>query len=129
MKKIISIAILFFTQVGSGQNDSLYFSQPIPGDNPEIFALGTISLDGRYEHDICFSPDGLEVFFSVSEANWEDFIILTSKWIDGNWSIPDTADFSREYKNTEIVYSPDGQSLLFASSSPAGAFNVIKLRD
>ncbi len=44
-----------------------YFGQNPPGMTPEIFAPGTISVEGRYEHGISFSPDLNEVYFSANK--------------------------------------------------------------
>lgn len=114
------VLLLSYTSIFA-QIDSIYYGQTPPNNEAIIFAPNVISTTGRYEHDICFSPNGKEMFFTISKSNWTDFTIFTSKWVDTAWSVPDTATFSQQYKNTEISFSPDGNSVLFASSAPPGA--------
>lgn len=44
-----------------------YFGQKPPGLTAEIFAPGVISINGRYEHSISFSPDLDEIYFTASK--------------------------------------------------------------
>ena len=48
--------------------DSAYLGQNPPGNIPQIFAPGVISLNNRFETYPTFSPDGKEMFFSVVNA-------------------------------------------------------------
>ncbi|WP_199726258.1 hypothetical protein [Aquimarina sp. BL5] len=76
--KIIKLLVLVFTlflnacntktQNSNNNNNSStkekkYFDQKPPGLTPEIFAQGLVSIDGRYEFGISFSPDLNEMFF------------------------------------------------------------------
>lgn len=93
--------------------------QTPPGNIPQIFAPGIISLDNRLETYPTFSPDGNEMFFSVVNAIWGQGKILHSIKQNGNWSEPDTAIFSNNnYKNWESFISHDGTRQFFASNRP-----------
>jgi len=41
-----------------------YFGQPEPGDQAQPFAPGLVSLRGRYEFALSFSPAGDELLFT-----------------------------------------------------------------
>lgn len=96
-----------------------YFGQIPPGEQPEVFAPGILSLRGRFERVPAFSPLGNELFFTVTTPDWEPTIMHSVKE-NGKWTVPDTAFFSRKYNNSEPFFSPDGQRLYFASNRPPG---------
>lgn len=97
-----------------------YFGESPPGDTPVIFAPDVISLKGRFERVPAFSPDGKELFFTVTTPDWAP-IIMYSKKENGRWSNSDTAFFAKTYNNTEPFFSPDGKKLFFASNRPPGS--------
>ncbi len=78
-----------------------YLGQKPPNLIPELFAPGIVSVDGRYEHGISFSPELDEVFFS---ANFEDDIphIYYSKLQDKGWSKPQQVNFTQGKKEAEM---------------------------
>jgi hypothetical protein len=47
--------------------ESPYFGQKPPGLIPEIFAPGIISISGRHEMGVSFSPDLDEMYFAVQK--------------------------------------------------------------
>lgn len=53
----------------SSIEESFYLGQNPPGLIPEVFAPGVVSVDGRFESTISFSPDLKELYF---EAKHED---------------------------------------------------------
>ena len=127
MKKIIQplfvISILIISSMSlyaqAIREDSLYLGQTPPGNTPQIFAPGFISLNSRLETYPTFSPDGKEMFFSVVNANWSTGKILHARERNGTLTIPDTAFFSKNnYKNWESFISPDGSKQIFASNRP-----------
>ncbi len=97
-----------------------YLDQEPPGDTAKIFAPGIISVEGRFEHSVTFSPDGNELFFTVTTPSWNP-TILQMKRINENWTDPDTASFADQDENTEPFFSVDGQKLYFASNRPPGS--------
>ncbi len=123
MKTLLSpLTFLLILNTGLSQTTlpgSSYLEQTPPGNIPQIFAPGIISLDSRFETYPTFSPDGNEMFFSVINANWGQGKILHSQKQNGIWSEPDTAVFSNNnYKNWESFISPDGNRQFFASNRP-----------
>jgi hypothetical protein len=120
----LSISCLILISSGFAQTvqSGLRQLQSPPGNIPQIFAPGIVSLDNRFETYPTFSPDGNEMFFSVVNANWSQGKILHSIKQNGNWSEPDTAIFSyNNYKNWESFISPDGIRQFFASNRPPSA--------
>ncbi len=97
-----------------------YIDRSAPVGNPEIFEPNVISIQGRFERVPTFSPDGKEMFFTVTTPDWLP-TIMVSKKVNGVWSEPATAAFSQKYNNTEPFFSPDGQQLFFASNRPPGS--------
>ncbi len=81
--------------------EALYFGQKPPGLIPEIFALGIVSINGRYEHGISFSPDLDEVYFS---ANKKDEVpdVYFSKLEGKKWTNPKKANFTKGEKAGEM---------------------------
>ena len=74
-----------FTVVGGK-----YFGQNPPGMTAEIFAPGIVSVNGRYEYAVSFSPDLDEMYFSGNKKD-EVQIVYFSKLKDNKWSNPKTA--------------------------------------
>jgi hypothetical protein len=99
--------------------DSSYLGQTPPGSIPQIFAPGVVSLSNRFETYPTFSPDGKEMFFSVVNAAWTTGTIFHTQELNGNWTVPDTAVFSKDsYYNLESFISPDGNRQFFTSNRP-----------
>jgi len=96
--------------------ESPYFGQKPPGLIPEIFAPGIISLNGRYEHIISFSPDLDEVYFSASKED-EDPSVYFSKLEDKKWTNPKKANFTKGKKVGEMhpFVSPNGEKIYFVA--------------
>lgn len=78
-----------------------WFGQNPPGSTPEIFAPGLVSLEGRYEFGISFSPSLDELYFTAlhtgDDSNPE---IYYSKIENGHWIKPKKANFT----NGKLVY-------------------------
>jgi len=94
----------------------LYFGQKTPGLTPELFAPGIVSLEGRYEHGISFSPNLDEVYFSANKPD-EDPDIYVSKLEGATWSTPKKANFTKGKKVGEMhpFVSPNGKTLHFTA--------------
>ena len=98
----------------------LYFGQDPPGDTPVVFAPGIISKTARFEQFLLYAPDGHEVMFGVTNAEWSAFSILSTTWQDGSWSAPHAASFlgSGDSSALTAALSFDGRVALFTSSRP-----------
>lgn len=120
-----SFAFLLILNAGSSQTisaDSSYLGQDPPGNIPQIFAPGIISLADRLETYPSFSPDGKELYFSVVNSAWTKGKILHTRELNGTWTPIDTAAFSdNNYINWESNFSPDGNRQFFASNRPPSA--------
>ncbi|MEQ9426844.1 MAG: hypothetical protein RJQ09_20645 [Cyclobacteriaceae bacterium] len=83
---------------------SPYFGQKPPGLIPEVFAPGIISINGRSEHGISFSPDLDEVYFSAHKKD-EETSIYFSKLKGDKWTPVERANFTNGEKNEELYPS------------------------
>jgi Tol biopolymer transport system component len=81
--------------------ESTYFGQKRPGLIPEAFAPGVISINGRSEHGISFSPTLDEVYFSANKKD-EDPSIYFSKLEGTKWTTPKKANFTKGKKVGEM---------------------------
>ncbi len=93
-----------------------YLGQKPPGLTPEVFAPGIVSINGRYEHGISFSPDLDEVYFS---ANKEDEIpdVYFSKREGKKWTHIRKTNFTKGKKDAEIhpFVNFSGKRIYFAA--------------
>ena len=95
-----------------------YLGQEPPGLEPRRFAPGVVST-GLEERDLAVTPDGNELFFTVTYADGAVFAaIVTTRLVDGSWTPPEVAPFSGSWSDFEPCLAPDGQRLLFASTRP-----------
>ncbi|WP_378178023.1 hypothetical protein [Aquimarina sp. SS2-1] len=81
-----------------------------------IFAPDIVSVKGRLEHGLSFTPDTQEVVFGVLDN--EDFsgsIWYAKKEAEG-WTTPVIFELLKDQSVYLPYFSPDGQSLLFAKS-------------
>ena len=78
-----------------------YFGQEPPGLIPEVFAPGIVSINGRNESSISFSPDLDEVYFTVNKKD-EETSIYFSKLISKKWTPVKKANFTNGKKNEEL---------------------------
>ncbi len=118
MKTIISILLVCSGFIVYGQSipgDSLYLGQIRPGKIPQKFAPGKVSLPGRNEAVITFSPNGEHVFFYVQNAAP---YTLYSSYENDHWTTIDTIPFSFGRLTGEPIFSPDGKKVyMFATNA------------
>lgn len=95
-----------------------YFGQIYPDSIPVVFAPGKISLTGRLEHGISFTPDTKELTFGI--LNKDDFSgeIYYSNKINNNWTEPIIFEPLKEECVFLPYFSPNGKSMLYAKSRP-----------
>ena len=93
-----------------------YFGQKPPGLIPEIFAPGIVSINGRFEGAISFSPDLEEMYFGASNEDDETHIYF-SKLQDNKWTPIKRANFTSGKKKEELhpFVSPNGKTIYFAA--------------
>jgi hypothetical protein len=100
-----------------------YFGLNLPGETPEIFAPGIISIPGHVVGAPAFSPDGTECYFSVSifdGINWTDNKILFTRYENGAWTPPALASFADGRQEGEPLFSRDGNRLYFTAQNTSG---------
>jgi len=118
MTKIVISLFLGLLLIGcNSPSESIdYFGQTYPESNPVIFAPDIISVKGRLEHGISFTPDTRELAFGILNQDDLSGQIFYSRKIEDKW--PDPMVF--EPLKNECVYlpyfSPDGKSLLYTQS-------------
>lgn len=119
------VAVVLVSAVGVGICEGRtipgghYFGQNPPGFTPVVFAPGIISMPGRYEYCLTFSPALDECVFGLTNAGWGVFNLLYSKMgSDSTWSDPVAAPFQGNGDATGPFYSPDGNGIYFVSSRP-----------
>jgi hypothetical protein len=119
---IAALATGPFTALGEAAAEpvDLYFDQTPPGETPEVFAPGIISLADRFEQFLLYSPDGQQLLYSVTNADWSSFTIEALRLEDGKWSQPETASFLGAPPDALVAcFSYDMQRVFFTSSRPA----------
>jgi Tol biopolymer transport system component len=97
-----------------------YLGQEPPGTTPVIFAPGVISVDTNFEHSAAvFSPDGKEVFWCTN-VGWYGgkkqpggLRLYHMSMVDGKWTTPQPAPFTKDIRVERPVFSPDGGRLYF----------------
>lgn len=101
-----------------GLRKGAYFGEEKPGLTPKIFAPDHVSLKGRYEGAISFSPDMSEMYFTAKNDG-KTAAIYTAKKIKGVWSKITKANFTKGKKDQEIhpFVSPDGNRIYFTAHS------------
>lgn len=70
-----------------------YFGQVPPGDTPVVFAPGVISQEDRFEQFLLFAPDGQELTFGVTNADWSAFTLYSMRMEEGRWTEPRVPPF------------------------------------
>ncbi|MEM7549438.1 MAG: hypothetical protein AAF363_07185 [Bacteroidota bacterium] len=110
-----------FAQENKVNNDSPtivnpYFGQKPPGLIPEIFAPGIVSINGRGEGSISFSPDLDEVYFGVFKEDGNPSVYF-SKLEDKKWTNPKEVNFTKDKKAGELhpFVSPNGKKIYFTA--------------
>jgi len=95
-----------------------YLGQKLPGSIAEVFAPGIVSINGRYEHGISFSPDLTEIYFSANKKDGVTDIYL-SKLEGGKWKQIKKANFTKGKKEEEMhpFVSFSGKRIYFTGLS------------
>ncbi|MEQ9467936.1 MAG: hypothetical protein RLN88_11030 [Ekhidna sp.] len=100
----------------SSTKESFYLDQKPPGLIPEVFAPDVVSINGRFESTISFSPDLKELYF---EAKHEDEAsqIYFSKLVNGTWTPIKKANLTKGNKKEEMhpFVSPDSKRIYFTA--------------
>ena len=119
---VLLFSILAFSSKSYGHNEfpvleGPYFGQKLPGLIPELFAPGILSISGRSETGVSFSPDLDEMYFAVQEKAGVPADIYFSKLEDKKWTPFKKANFTKGQKAGEMKpnVSYDGKKIYFTA--------------
>ncbi len=117
---LLAVAVADCTPQDARGPSGDYLGQPLPGDEPELFAPGLVTT-GIYTRDVAMTPDGSELYFGVLLGP-VSAIIETRRGPDGIWNEPEVAPFSRDSRffNLEPAIAPDGSRFMFLSTRVEG---------
>lgn len=115
MKNVSILVLVLISGVVQGQS-KLDLSNP-PAE-VSLFAEGFVSTYIN-ERDFALSPDGNEIYFTIStpQSTFQT-IVFSQKNKYGSWSKPEVVSFGGKYSDLEPAFSADGKSLYFASNRP-----------
>jgi len=123
MSFIVLFSILLFSSKSYGKNEfpileGPYLGQKTPGLIPEIFAPDIVSINGRFDFGISFSPALDEVYFSVQPKKGTADIYF-SKTQDKRWQPIQKAKFTKGQKAGEMepFVRADGNRIYFTGYS------------
>lgn len=90
---------------------------PSAAPRPEIVGEGVISTaDDEFGGSI--TPDGKTIYYDVTVPPHYLYVICESRLVNGKWQKPTVLPFSGQYRDSDPVLTPDGNTLLFASDRP-----------
>lgn len=112
--RYILFLFLFYTGIistdciGQRTQTIIYPYGPAPGDEPVLFAKGSVSVADKNTHACTFSPDGKMLVFS----RYPDKKSYIMTFENGAWNEPEEAFFSGK----ETSFSPDGKKIFYYST-------------
>ena len=93
-----------------------YFGQPKPGRNGVLFAPNVFGNSYYFHGTVTFSTDGNEAFWSSGGSEWTWKGMLTSRRINGEWTLPERVD---SMPGGDVpFFSPDGKKLFYVTAEP-----------
>jgi hypothetical protein len=95
--------------------------QLFPEGDPELFAPGIVSVDGRYEYGMGFSPRGDVLYFTVEYPDdaQNDGLegLLVVRRLEERWTEPSVADLRGDRSwEQEAFFTLDGNRVFFATN-------------
>jgi Tol biopolymer transport system component len=110
------VLILLTSQVLSAQSKKLSLDK-VPAQLA-LFGEGFTST-AINERDFALSPDGKEIYFTISSPRSDFQTIVSSRQIKPDeWTKPEVVSFAGTYSDLEPAFSTDGKTLYFASNRP-----------
>jgi WD40-like Beta Propeller Repeat len=125
MKNSLILLMFVFSSFVYGQEytelQGYYLGQPLPGETPVVFAPGIVSVNGRYEFAVSFSPDLEEIYFT-GKRKGESSSVYFSKLIDKKWTNPKKANLTKGKKSGEMeaFVNLSGKIIYFTASDSKG---------
>ena len=133
MKKLalLSFALVSIVRISYCQaipDSALYLGQTPPGDSAVVFAPGIISLPGRKEPCITFSPDGKSAYFYIEFwPNPGTPYTMFTEYKNGKWTTPATASFSNNRKTGEPFFAFGGSRIYLNATKAINQVGSIDL--
>jgi Tol biopolymer transport system component len=123
MKAILTLLITTLSITLVAQQNTWEFIATQP-NSLQLFGDRIIST-WMNERDFALSPDGREIFYTVSTPKSTFQTIMYSKELKpGQWSMPEVAPFAGNFSDLEPAFSADGNTLFFASNRPLSGDKV-----
>ena len=108
-----------------------YFGQKLPGLTPEVFAPDIVSVKGRNEAAVSFSPDLDEFYFTAKKRseNW-DGTVYFSRLRNKKWADLKKVSFTKGKSSNEshTSMSPSGKRIYFIDDN-GKALYVTRFKD
>lgn len=97
---------------------NLFLGQQPPGNIPEVFAPGIVSIKNGKEYKPAISPDGKEIFFIRRTPGLRNDRLWYSRVEKGKLSTSQLAPFAYDCLEGQPCFTPDGKRLFFMSRRP-----------
>jgi hypothetical protein len=91
-----------------------YLGQPVPGQEPKLFAPGVVSQPTTKESACTMSPDGKEFYFTKGGDQ-----LVVSRLTEQGWTDPAPVQFSAGYRAFEPHLTHDNQRIYWNWARPA----------
>lgn len=117
------VLILVFNGISRGKEDSankknLFMGQKIPGNTPQVFSPGIVSIKNGKEYKPAISPDEQEIFFIRRTPGQRNDRLWHSRMENGKLTTSQPAPFAYDCLEGQPCFTPDGESLFFMSRRP-----------
>lgn len=123
-----SIILYLLTILFIGCDNYEYLSQKPPKELPLTFAPGIISLPGRKEEVITFSPDLKEIYYSIEfYPEPKPSFTLFTKYENGKWTEPDTVNFSKGRRTSEPFIAFNGKRIYYFANKVRNQKGVLDI--
>jgi len=117
MKKIVIIPFLILSVQLCAQ-DGIKINMKVSPQQLELFAEGSVSTYMN-ERDFAISPDGTEIYFTISTPKSSlQTIVFARKIKEGQWTKPQIVSFAGNFSDLEPAFTADGKTLFFSSNRP-----------
>ncbi|MEO0468313.1 MAG: hypothetical protein AAF206_01735 [Bacteroidota bacterium] len=100
------------------QQEDQYGGLELPDSTPIALPL-PLPQGNHMIHKGVFSPDLQNFYFTQSDPDFTNFDVYVIQQTDDGWGTVEPAFFNSEYDEHGMSFSPDGQTIFFASTRPA----------
>lgn len=99
---------------------SSYLGQQPPGAKATLFAPGVVST-ALFERDLAVTPDGREIYWTVTMPGSNLVTTVTSRLANGTWTSPEVVPQMTDPDTMfiEPAISPDGRRFFFTLAKPS----------